>query len=83
VAKVEFRILGPLEAVVDGRPVPLGGLKQRSLLALLLVRAGSVVSADQLIDEIWGADAPPTVRAGLHVYLFRGDWSGHPARSFL
>jgi YVTN family beta-propeller protein len=71
VANVEFRILGPLEAVVDGRPVPLGGPKQRSLLALLLVRAGNVVSADQLIDEIWGADAPPTVRAGLHVYLSR------------
>lgn len=68
---VEFRILGPLEASVEGRPVPLGGPKQRALLALLLVHAGTVVAADELIDEVWGADAPPTVRAGLQVYLSR------------
>lgn len=67
----EFRILGPLEVVVDGRAVPLGGRKQRALLAVLIVRAGSIVTADTLIEEVWGADAPATVRAGLHVYLSR------------
>jgi len=71
VQNIEFRILGPVEAVADGRPVPLGGPKQRSLLALLLVRARTVVSAEDLIDEVWGADAPPTVRASLQVYLSR------------
>lgn len=70
-SKTEFRILGPLEVVVAGRPIPLGGRKQRTLLAVLLVHAGRALSADELIDQVWGADAPPTVRAGLHVYLSR------------
>jgi DNA-binding SARP family transcriptional activator len=50
---VEFRILGPLEVVERGRVVPLGGSRQRALLALLLTRANEVVSADRLIDELW------------------------------
>lgn len=69
--ETEFRILGPLEVVVGGQSVPLGGRKQRTLLAVLLAKAGHAVSADELIDQVWGADAPPTVRAGLHVYLSR------------
>lgn len=54
---VEFRILGPLEAVVDGAPLELGGPRQRALLALLLTRAGAVVSRDRLVDELW--EDPP------------------------
>ena len=50
---MEFRILGPLEVVDRGRVVPLGGSRQRALLALLLTRANEVVSADRLIDELW------------------------------
>jgi DNA-binding SARP family transcriptional activator len=50
---VEFRILGPVEVVERGRVVPLGGSRQRALLALLLTRANEVVSADRLIDELW------------------------------
>ena len=54
---MEFRILGPLEVVEQGRALPLGGARQRALLALLLTRANEVVSADRLIDELWGARA--------------------------
>jgi DNA-binding SARP family transcriptional activator len=54
---VEFRILGPLEVVRDGAPLELGGPRQRALLALLLTRAGTVVSRDRLVDELW--DEPP------------------------
>jgi DNA-binding SARP family transcriptional activator len=54
---VEFRILGPLEVVELRRQLPLGGPKQRSLLALLLTHANEVVSSDRLIDELWGAEA--------------------------
>ena len=43
---VEFRIIGPLEAVVAGRAVPLGGAQQRALLAVLIVRRGQVVTLD-------------------------------------
>ena len=51
---MEFRILGPLEVVDADRPLPLGGERQRALLALLLTRANEVVSTDRLIDELWG-----------------------------
>src|SRR5829696_4343111 len=52
---IEFRLLGPLEAVRDGAPVALGGLKQRALLAILLLNANEVVSSERLVDELWGA----------------------------
>ena len=50
---MEFLILGPLEAREDGRKLPLGGLKQRALLAMLLLHAGEPVSSDRLIDALW------------------------------
>jgi DNA-binding SARP family transcriptional activator/class 3 adenylate cyclase/tetratricopeptide (TPR) repeat protein len=67
---VEFRILGPLE-VLDkrGLPLPLGGAKQRALLAVLLLQAGEAVSADRLIDELWGEDPPKSARSVLQVYV--------------
>ena len=46
----EFRILGPLEVLHDGRPVELGGQRQRALLAALLLHHGQVVSTDRLVD---------------------------------
>jgi DNA-binding SARP family transcriptional activator len=55
---LEFRILGPLEVVSDGDPVPLGGPKQRATLAILLLRANRVVSIDRLADDLY-AGAPP------------------------
>ena len=54
----EFRILGPVEVLVDGRRVALPGVRQRELLAILLLHAGEVVSAERLIDELWG-ERPP------------------------
>jgi DNA-binding SARP family transcriptional activator/class 3 adenylate cyclase len=67
---VQFRILGPLEVLADdGRPLVLGGAKQRALLAVLLVHAGQVVSADRLIDELWGENPPETARSVLQVYV--------------
>ena len=53
--RVRFRMLGPLEVLDDdGRPLALGGAKQRALLAVLLLHAGQAVSADRLIDELSG-----------------------------
>jgi DNA-binding SARP family transcriptional activator len=51
---MEFLILGPLEAIDGGRKLPLGGAKQRALLAQLLLHANEVVSSDRLIDQLWG-----------------------------
>ena len=55
---VEFCLLGPLEARRNGEPVPLGGAKQRALLARLLVDAPAVVSTDTLVDDLWGEQPP-------------------------
>jgi DNA-binding SARP family transcriptional activator len=66
---VEFRILGPLEVVDGGLALPLGGLRQRALLALLLTRANEVVSTDRLIDQLWGARAPKTAANALQYHV--------------
>jgi DNA-binding SARP family transcriptional activator/DNA-binding beta-propeller fold protein YncE len=66
---VEFRLLGPLEVVDAGRPLSLGGKKQRSVLAVLLLNANSVVSSDRLIDSVWGDAAPETVESVLQGYV--------------
>jgi DNA-binding SARP family transcriptional activator len=68
---VEFRILGPLEVVEGGRPLTLGGPRQRALLAILLTRANEVVSNDRLIDELWGARPPRTATNALQYHVSR------------
>jgi DNA-binding SARP family transcriptional activator len=79
--RVEFRILGPLEVVEQGRPLKLGGSRQRALLALLLTRANEVVSTDRLIDELWGAQPPKTAANALqyHVSQLRKALAPHEA----
>ena len=68
---MEFRVLGPLEVSDGGRAVALGGVKQRSLLAILLQRPNAIVSADHLLAELWG-DAPPSSAANsIHVHISR------------
>jgi hypothetical protein len=66
---MEFRILGPLEVWEHGRVVALGGPKQRALLATLLLHANHVVSADRLIDELWGDQPPATADNLLQGYV--------------
>jgi DNA-binding SARP family transcriptional activator len=68
---MEFRILGPLEAWHEGGEVSLGGPKPRALLALLLLHPNEVVSADRLIDELWGDDSPEDAAAALRVNVSR------------
>jgi DNA-binding SARP family transcriptional activator len=65
-AVLDFRLLGPLEVVDDdGRAVPLGGQKQRALLALLLLNANRVVSTDTLLDVLWDGEPPRTAGTSL------------------
>ncbi len=59
----EFRVLGPLEAIVDGRPAQLSP-RPRAVLAVLLLHAGHVVPATRLIDAVWG-DRPPDTAANV------------------
>ena len=62
---MEFRLLGPLEVREDERVIPVGGAKQRALLAILLLHANEVVSRDRLIDELWGERPPGTASHSL------------------
>ena len=66
---MEFRVLGPLEVRRDGRPLPLGGRKQRLLLALLLLRANEVVPSPRLLGELWAEQPPDTAQTALQGYV--------------
>ena len=68
---MEYRLLGPVEVEREGRVLPLGGPKQRAVLAILLLRRESSVPSDVLIDELWGESAPPTARNALQGYVFQ------------
>jgi predicted ATPase/DNA-binding SARP family transcriptional activator len=68
---VEFRVLGSLEVVAGGQPLDLGTPRQRTLLALLLVQAGGVVSSDRLVEDLWDGDPPATARHTLQGYVHR------------
>ena len=50
---MDFRILGSVEVLAEGEPLPVGGPRQRALLAYLLLNEHDVVSAERLIDELW------------------------------
>ena len=64
-----FRILGPLEVLDGDRAIALGGLRQRALLALLLLRSNTVVATERLIADLWGESPPPTARQTVQVYI--------------
>lgn len=68
---MRFRILGPLEAFVDGRWRHLGAPKWRLLLAIMLTSPNHLVSTDQLIVELWGDRPPKTARNQVHGYVMR------------
>ncbi|MEU3288620.1 AfsR/SARP family transcriptional regulator [Streptomyces longwoodensis] len=66
---VVLRALGPIEAVVGGRPVDLGAPKQRALLALLASTVGRPVACDVLVEELWTGSPPPAALSSLHAYV--------------
>src|SRR5262249_26013631 len=68
---MEFRILGSLEVEENGHAIALGGDKQRSLLALLLLGRGRPVSTERLIEEIWHGEPPVTAGKSIQVYAAR------------
>jgi DNA-binding SARP family transcriptional activator/streptogramin lyase len=57
---MEFRILGPLEVVKDGRPVLIRRGKEQALLVYLLLHANELVPSSRLIDALWDERPPPT-----------------------
>ncbi len=65
----EFRVLGPVEAAVDGRAVPLPAAKPRALLAVLLLSRNRVVPVHELVAELWSDEPPDTATKALQVYV--------------
>jgi WD40 repeat protein/DNA-binding SARP family transcriptional activator len=66
---MDVQVLGPVEASVDGRSIPLGGGKPRALLAMLALNAGSTVSTERLIDGLWGEEPPASANKLVQVYV--------------
>ena len=66
---MEFRLLGRLEVVVEGRAVPLDAPKPRALLAILLLRAGQPVSRERLIEDLWAGRPPSSATKVLQTYV--------------
>lgn len=68
---VEFRLLGDVEARVDGRRLDIGHARQRCVLAAMLVDVNRPVPADELIDRVWANDTPHRARNTLAAYVSR------------
>jgi class 3 adenylate cyclase/DNA-binding winged helix-turn-helix (wHTH) protein len=68
---MDFRILGPLEALDGNQRVALGGSKRRAVLALLLLHANETLSTDRMIDELWGEHPPAAAAKTLQVHISR------------
>jgi predicted ATPase/DNA-binding SARP family transcriptional activator len=70
-SRVDFRLLGHLEALVEGEPAALGAPKQRALLAQLLLRANEAVPVELLVDALWPEEPPASARHAVQVYVSR------------
>jgi len=70
-APLEFRVLGPIEARAGDQEIPLGGVRQRTVLAVLLLRAEHIVPIERLIDDVWGEEPPPSAGHTLEAYVSR------------
>ncbi len=68
---VSFGLLGPLEVLVDRRPLVIPGGKQRTLLAVLLLRANETVSLRELSEALWGDVQPADPRSTIQKYVMR------------
>src|SRR5947209_7312866 len=68
---MRLQMLGPLSAEADGVVVPLGGRKQRAVLALLALNGNRVVSLDRLVDEVWQDEPPARATLALQSYVSR------------
>ncbi|MGZ8648047.1 MAG: BTAD domain-containing putative transcriptional regulator [Solirubrobacteraceae bacterium] len=66
---MQFRLLGPMDVLDRGTALALGGLKQRALLARLLVTANRTVSVDRLVDDLWGDAVPDTAVKMVQIYV--------------
>ncbi|WP_157253900.1 AfsR/SARP family transcriptional regulator [Nonomuraea typhae] len=69
--ELRFAVLGPVRAWRSGQEVDLGTPLQRSILGMLLLREGRAVTPTEMIDAVWGEDAPPRALGALRTYVSR------------
>ena len=68
---IDYRLLGPFEVALDGHVLDVGGLKQRALLAILLLHPNQAVHRDVLIDQLWAERPPAGADHAVGVYIWR------------
>ena len=68
---MEFRLLGDMEVVSEGKALALGPHQQRAVLAVLVLSSGEVVTSDRLIGALWGERPPATAAKTVQVYVSR------------
>jgi DNA-binding SARP family transcriptional activator len=68
---LDLGILGPIEVYADGVPAAMGGVRQRTVLAVLALHPNQVVSVDRLVDDIWGETPPSTAVHTVQVFVSR------------
>lgn len=66
---LHISVLGEVRATFQDQVVDLGGLRQRAVLALLLVARGGIITSDRLVDGVWGGSPPPRAQGALHAYV--------------
>lgn len=66
---LEFRLLGPVQALVDGQPVALGGVKPQALLATLVLERDRLVSTNRLVEVVWRDNPPASARSLVQTYV--------------
>ncbi|MFE3200142.1 BTAD domain-containing putative transcriptional regulator [Embleya sp. NPDC059237] len=66
---LQISVLGEVRATFQDQVVDLGGLRQRAVLALLLVARGGIITSDRLVDAVWGGSPPPRAQGALHAYV--------------
>ncbi|MEU8656248.1 AfsR/SARP family transcriptional regulator, partial [Actinoplanes philippinensis] len=78
---LNVRVLGPISADIDGRPVDLGRRHQRAIAGILIAARGDAVSADRLIEEVWNGRPPARATVSLQVYVSNLRRALEPARA--
>jgi DNA-binding SARP family transcriptional activator len=78
---IAVRVLGPMEVIVNGVPVNVGGPRQRCVLARLIAAHGEVVPAGRLVEDLYAGDAPPRAHAAVQSYVSRLRRALEPGRA--
>src|ERR1700744_4006586 len=68
-SQLRVGVLGPVRAWLADQELPAGPPRQQAVLGMLAMRANRVVSRDELVDAVWGQQAPASAEGGVHTYV--------------